>query len=196
MTEDKILNEEDLTKEDLSTEETQNEDKKSETLDEEQKEDQLIEDEESISEEVSVDVEELKNQLLRLQADFSNFRKRVEKEREGYIELGVKKLAIDLLPVLDNLERALKSIEDHAGDSEIFKGINMIDDQIVDVLKKNNIVEIKAEGEKFDPNLHHAVAVVETDDLDEDMVVDVFQKGYQIKNSVIRPSMVRVSKNK
>lgn len=191
MTDDKIV-EEDLTKEDLSEEEDI-ENKEKETLDKET-EDQLIEDEESISENVSVDVEELKNQLVRLQADFSNYRKRIEKEKEGYIDLGVKKLAIDLLPVLDNLERALKSIEDHAGDSEIFKGINMIDDQIVDVLKKNNIVEIKAAGEKFDPNLHHAVAVVETDDLDEDMVVDVFQKGYQIKDSVIRPSMVRVSK--
>lgn len=191
MTDDKIV-EEDLTKEDLSQEEDI-ENKEKETLDKET-EDQLIEDEESISENVSVDVEELKNQLVRLQADFSNYRKRIEKEKEGYIELGVKKLAIDLLPVLDNLERALKAIEDHCGDSEIFKGINMIDDQIVDVLKKNNIVEIKAEGEKFDPNLHHAVAVVETDDLDEDMVVDVFQKGYQIKDSVIRPSMVRVSK--
>ncbi len=189
MTEDKILEEEDLAKENVSEEDLENE-----TLAEDKEEDQLIEDEASISEDVSVDVEELKNQLVRLQADFSNYRKRVEKEREGYIELGVKKLAIDLLPVLDNLERALKSIEDHAGDSEIFKGINMIDDQIVDVLKKNNILEIKAEGEKFDPNLHHAVAVVETDDLDEDMVVDVFQKGYQIKDSVIRPSMVRVSK--
>lgn len=137
---------------------------------------------------------ELKNQLLRLQADFSNYKKRVEKEREGYVELGVKKLAIDLLPVLDNLERALNAIAEHAGDSEIFKGINMIDDQIIEVLSKNHINEIKAEGERFDPSLHHAVAVVETDEMEEDTVVDVLQKGYKINDNVIRPSMVRVSK--
>lgn len=192
MTTDKNVEKEDLTSEDRPVEEKDQVSEEEVVEEEEKKEDQLIEEE--ISDNVSVDVDELKNQLVRLQADFSNYKKRIEKEREGYIELGVKKLAIDLLPVLDNLERALKSIEDHAGDSEIFKGINMIDDQIIEVLKKNNIVEIKAEGEKFDPNLHHAVAVVETEDMDEDMVVDVFQKGYQINDSVIRPSMVRVSK--
>lgn len=146
------------------------------------------------TEEKSNETEEMKNQLIRLQADFSNYKKRVEKDREGYIDLGVKKLALDILPVIDNLERALQSIEEHAKDDEIFKGINLIDDQLLEVLSRHNINEIKAEGEKFDPNLHHAVAVVESDDLESDTVVDVLQKGYQIKENVIRPAMVRVSK--
>lgn len=141
-----------------------------------------------------VESEELRNQLIRLQADFSNYKKRMEKEREGYIDLGVKKLALDILPVIDNLERALKSIEEYANDDGIFKGINLIDDQLLEVLAKNNITEIKANGEKFDPNLHHAVAMVDSEDLESDMIVDVLQKGYQIKESVLRPSMVRVSK--
>lgn len=141
-----------------------------------------------------VESEELKNQLIRLQADFSNYKKRMEKEREGYIDLGVKKLALDILPVIDNLERALKSIEEYANDDGIFKGINLIDDQLLEVLAKNNITEIKANGEKFDPNLHHAVAMVDSEDLESDMIVDVLQKGYQINESVLRPSMVRVSK--
>lgn len=141
-----------------------------------------------------VESEELRNQLIRLQADFSNYKKRMEKEREGYIDLGVKKLALDILPVIDNLERALKSIEEYANDDEIFKGINLIDDQLLEVLAKNNITEIKANGEKFDPNLHHAVAMVDSEDLESDMIVDVLQKGYQINESVLRPSMVRVSK--
>lgn len=141
-----------------------------------------------------VESEELRNQLIRLQADFSNYKKRMEKEREGYIDLGVKKLALDILPVIDNLERALKSIEEYANDDGIFKGINLIDDQLLEVLAKNNITEIKANGEKFDPNLHHAVAMVDSEDLESDMIVDVLQKGYQINESVLRPSMVRVSK--
>lgn len=151
--------------------------------------DKVIEDSDDL-----VESEELKNQLIRLQADFSNYKKRMEKEREGYIDLGVKKLALDILPVIDNLERALKSIEEYANDDEIFKGINLIDDQLLEVLSKNNITEIKANGEKFDPNLHHAVAMVDSEDLESDMIVDVLQKGYQIKESVLRPSMVRVSK--
>ncbi len=151
--------------------------------------DEVIEDSDDL-----VESEELKNQLIRLQADFSNYKKRMEKEREGYIDLGVKKLALDILPVIDNLERALKSIEEYANDDEIFKGINLIDDQLLKVLAKNNITEIKANGEKFDPNLHHAVAMVDSEDLESDMIVDVLQKGYQINESVLRPSMVRVSK--
>lgn len=151
--------------------------------------DEVIEDSDDL-----VESEELKNQLIRLQADFSNYKKRMEKEREGYIDLGVKKLALDILPVIDNLERALKSIEEYANDDEIFKGINLIDDQLLEVLAKNNITEIKANGEKFDPNLHHAVAMVDSEDLESDMIVDVLQKGYQINESVLRPSMVRVSK--
>lgn len=151
--------------------------------------DEVIEDSDDL-----VESEELRNQLIRLQADFSNYKKRMEKEREGYIDLGVKKLALDILPVIDNLERALKSIEEYANDDEIFKGINLIDDQLLEVLAKNNITEIKANGEKFDPNLHHAVAMVDSEDLESDMIVDVLQKGYQIKESVLRPSMVRVSK--
>lgn len=151
--------------------------------------DEVIEDSDDL-----VESEELRNQLIRLQADFSNYKKRMEKEREGYIDLGVKKLALDILPVIDNLERALKSIEEYANDDEIFKGINLIDDQLLEVLSKNNITEIKANGEKFDPNLHHAVAMVDSEDLESDMIVDVLQKGYQINESVLRPSMVRVSK--
>lgn len=151
--------------------------------------DEVIEDSDDL-----VESEELRNQLIRLQADFSNYKKRMEKEREGYIDLGVKKLALDILPVIDNLERALKSIEEYANDDGIFKGINLIDDQLLEVLAKNNITEIKANGEKFDPNLHHAVAMVDSEDLESDMIVDVLQKGYQINESVLRPSMVRVSK--
>lgn len=138
--------------------------------------------------------EELRNQLVRLSADFANYKKRIEKEKKEYIELGVRKLAFDLLPVMDNLERALKSIEEFAKDDEIFKGINIIDDQILEVFKKNGIETIDAMGEKFDPNLHHAVAVIETEDGEGDEVVEVLQKGFKINDTVLRPSMVAVSK--
>lgn len=138
--------------------------------------------------------EELRNQLVRLSADFANYKKRIEKEKKEYLELGVRKLALDLLPVMDNLERALKSIEEFAKDDEIFKGITIIDDQILEVFKKNGIEVIETEGMKFDPNLHHAVAVVEVENGEPDEIVEVLQKGFKINETVIRPSMVTVSK--
>ncbi|MFB0972156.1 MAG: nucleotide exchange factor GrpE [Tissierellia bacterium] len=150
--------------------------------------------EEEVKEDNDSEVEELKNQLVRLSADFANYKKRIEKEKKEYIELGVRKLALDMLPVLDNLELALNSIEEFAKDDEIFKGITIIDDQILEVLKKNGIEAIEAKGEKFDPNLHHAVALVEAEEGESDEVVEVLQKGFKINDIVIRPSMVTVSK--
>lgn len=167
-----------------------------ETVDDDEEEvveeetEEVKESDESLSEENL----ELKNQLLRLQADFSNYKRRIEKDKAGYLQLGTCKLANDLFPVIDNLERALANIEEYYKDDEVFKGITLIDDQLIEVLKKHDIVEIKAKGEKFDPNYHHAVAVVETDEVEPDTVVDVLQKGYKINETVLRPSMVRVSK--
>lgn len=140
------------------------------------------------------EIENLKTQLIRLQADFSNYKKRVEKEKESWIELGVRKLATDILPVLDNLERALNSIEEHGSTEETWKGISLIDDQMLAVLEKNKITMIEAEGEKFDHNFHHAVATEEVEGVDPDTVIDVLQNGFKINDTVIRPSMVRVSK--
>lgn len=136
---------------------------------------------------------DLKNQMVRLQADFSNYKKRVEREKEGYVELGIKKLAAEILPVLDNLERAIKSIEDQGLADETLNGISMIDDQLIEVLRKNHVEEIKAEGEKFDHNFHHAVATVKVEGMEEGYVVDVLQRGYKMNDYIIRPSMVRVS---
>lgn len=140
------------------------------------------------------EAEALKNQLIRLQADFSNYKKRVEKEKESWIELGIRKLATDILPVLDNLERALGSIEEHGSTEETWKGISLIDDQLIAVLEKNKITKIDAEGQMFDHNFHHAVATEEVEGKETNTVIDVLQKGYKINDAVIRPAMVRVAK--
>lgn len=136
---------------------------------------------------------DLKNQLIRLQADFSNYKKRIEKEKESYLELGIRKLATEILPVLDNLERAADSVKTQGSTDETLNGISMIDDQLIEVLKKNNIEEIEAQGQKFDHNFHHAVATVKVEGMEEGYVVDVLQKGYKMNDYIIRPSMVRVS---
>ena len=168
--------------------------KKNEDLDL-QEEDLLEEDldQEDCSEEnpeVQAQEDSYKDQLIRLTADFTNYKRRVEKEKKDFLALGVKKVALDLLGVIDNFERAL----DHSDEDSSFKeGVEMIYQQLLDLLKKNNMCPMEALNEKFDPNRHHAVLVEEKKGVEEGVVIDVVQKGYMINDEVLRPAMVKVS---
>jgi molecular chaperone GrpE len=140
------------------------------------------------------EINELNNRFLRLNADFQNYKKRAEKERADVYQFGNEKIVTDLLPILDNLERANSSAneESSAGDS-IAKGVEMVMQQFRDILKKHGVEEIQSIGEEFDPNLHHAVMQEDHPEYESNQVMDVFQKGYTLNGKVIRPSMVKVS---
>ena len=129
----------------------------------------------------------------RLQADFMNFRRRNEKEREELSSVIVQGLIKDLLPIIDNFERAL-AVEEAKG-SALHDGITMIYNQLIASLQKNGLEEIKAAGEKFDPNFHQAVMRVEDPEKEDNTVEEVLQKGYMVQGRVIRPSMVKVVAN-
>ena len=129
---------------------------------------------------------------LRLAADFQNFRRRVEKEKSDIYAYANEKIALDIIDVMDNFERALQHSEECA-DKQFVEGIGKIYKQLKSVLDKNNIVEIKAEGEDFDPNFHHAVTSEENSDFESGKVIQALQKGYTLNDKVIRPSMVRVA---
>ena len=135
---------------------------------------------------------ELEERYLRLQADYSNFRRRSGEEKQQMHLLGMEKLALDILPVLDNFERALAT--DDVKDEKFYEGMKMIAEQFRGELAKNEIVEIDALNAPFDPNLHHAVMTEEKEGVEADRVIDVLQKGYKLKDRVIRPAMVKVSK--
>lgn len=137
--------------------------------------------------------EELNSQLLRLQADFVNYRNRMNKEKEKSIAYGTEIIVSELLPVIDNFNRALEAEEATKEDS-FYKGIKLIEKQLMEVLEKNSVTEIEALGAEFDPNYHHAVVMEESDEHDSNIVIEVLQKGYLLKDKVIRPSMVKVSK--
>ncbi len=139
-------------------------------------------------------IEELTDQLLRLQADFMNYKNRVEKDRENMYTYAIEDLINQLLPILDNFERALDSVEENNKEDSFYQGIKMIYEQFLRVLEDNGICEIECKGKVFDPNLHHAVFVEEVEDKEEGIVLDVLQKGYMLDGKVIRPSMVKVSK--
>lgn len=162
--------------------------KEEQIADEKTEEPEIIDAEEQNQDDKS---EDLASQLLRLQADFSNFRKRAQKEKQDSVEVGTRRLALALLPVLDNFDRALESKGNC--DDAFYDGIMMIRQQLIDALKSQGVEEMNALGESFDPNFHHAVAVEESDG-EGNIVLEVMQKGYTHKDFVIRPAMVKVSK--
>ena len=129
---------------------------------------------------------------VRLMAEFQNYKKRVAKEKNDIREYATEKLVMELLPVLDNFERALAASaeDDPAGYA---KGMELIFTQMVTELQKSGLAEVEAEGQDFDPTKHNAVMTEENEELESGKVSKVLQKGYALNDKVIRPSMVAVT---
>lgn len=144
-------------------------------------------------EKLTAEVKEKSDKALRLQADFENFRRRTSKEKDELATVVTQGVMKDMLPLLDNFERAMAA---ETTDMETFqKGVEMIFTQFQEVLKKNGLEHIETEGKKFDPNFHQAVMRVQNDELEDDDIAQELQKGYMVKGRVIRPSMVQVVAN-
>lgn len=137
------------------------------------------------------ELEKMKDQFIRLQADFQNYKRRAEKDRINYMNMGLEKLAQELLPVIDNFERAIDSAENH---DPFYDGIVLIERSLVEVLNKFEIKEIDCLNKPFDPNFEHAVLLSEEEGVESGLVTEVLQKGYTIDGKVLRPAMVKVSK--
>lgn len=137
-----------------------------------------------------VERDELRELLLRRQAEFDNFRKRTEKERSDYFQYAGMELVRELLPVLDDFDRALK-IE--CASAEYAKGIEIIYSRMFDLMKKVGMEPIETAGAQFDPHLHQAIERVETDEAEDGTVLGEFQRGYNFKGKLLRPSMVKVA---
>ena len=143
--------------------------------------------------ELTVGLKEKEERALRLQADFENFRRRTSKEKEELSAVIKQEILKDMLPLLDNFERAMAA---ETKDAEAFqKGVDMIYTQLQEVMKKNGLEPIETEGQKFDPNFHQAVMRVQNEDLEDDDIAQELQKGYMVEGRVIRPSMVQVVAN-
>ncbi|MBW8013481.1 nucleotide exchange factor GrpE [Lactobacillus helveticus] len=137
---------------------------------------------------------ELEDKYLRSEAEIQNMQNRYSKERAQLIKYESQSLAKDILPAVDNLERALSVEADDDVSKQLKKGVKMTLDSLTKALKDHGIVEIEAEGVKFDPTLHQAVqTVVAENDDQKDHVVQVLQKGYQYKDRTLRPAMVVVA---
>ena len=131
---------------------------------------------------------------VRTQAEMENLRKRLQKEKEDFLKFANESLIKELLPVVDNLENALKHAHDENSVEALREGIELTLKGMKDALSKAGVEEIKALGEPFDPNYHHAVSQEETDEVEPGTVVQVLQKGYTLNKRLLRPAMVVVSK--
>lgn len=140
--------------------------------------------------------EKLNNQYLRLAADFENYRKRQESEREALIKYGMEQALKKMIEVADNFTRAEKAMEKIEDCDKAKESFLVLHKQFKDSLNKLGLEEIKAEGETFDPNIHEAVMQVPTDEHPEDTVIQEMQKGYKYGEKVLRPAMVSVSVSK
>ncbi|HCT8141667.1 TPA: nucleotide exchange factor GrpE [Staphylococcus aureus] len=137
--------------------------------------------------------DENEEKYLRLYAEFENYKRRIQKENEINKTYQAQRVLTDILPAIDNIERALQ-IE---GDDETFKslqkGVQMVHESLINALKDNGLEVIKTEGEAFDPNIHQAVVQDDNPDFESGEITQELQKGYKLKDRVLRPSMVKVN---
>ena len=152
--------------------------------------------EESLLAQIQSDMARFKDLALRTQADFENFRKRAAREKEDASKYANASFLEKLLPILDNFELGLNAARSDAKDSPIIAGMDMVAKQLQDFLTAVGVETVKAEGEKFDPNLHEAVAQEASADMAEGVIVRQLRKVYRLRDRLLRPATVTVSKGK
>lgn len=133
------------------------------------------------------------DRLARQQAEFDNYRKRAQKEQQDFRDYALADFAKQFLPALDSFDRALST--QGSSPEDLRKGMELIRRQMEDALGKIGVKAVEAKGEQFDPRLHEAIEMVETDEAADNVVLDELQRGYMIKDRLLRPAMVRVAKN-
>jgi molecular chaperone GrpE len=133
---------------------------------------------------------DLQDRLLRQRAEFDNYRRRADRERSDYLQYAAMDLVREVLPALDDFERALKH---ETADQEYAKGVELIYQHLAEALKKMGLEPVETAGRRFDPNLHQAVQRVETEDAEDQSILDEFQKGYNFRGKLLRPAMVKVA---
>ena len=151
--------------------------------------------EEQLENTIQAEMETLKNQYLRLAADFDNYRKRHAQERESLLKYGAEDTLKKLLPVIDTLERAQKSISEIDDPEKLKENFNVVQKQFMDSLEKAGLQRIEAVGKEFDPTYHEAVMQTPNNDVPDHTVIAELQTGYKLEDRIIRPALVNVAVN-
>lgn len=170
----------------------ENETVSEESLDEKELNKVKEEREASKEEEYKKKIDDLNDRVMRQMAEFDNYRKRTEKEKSQMFDLGAKGIVEKILPVIDNFERGLASLSDEEKEGAFAQGIDKVYKQLMQCLMDVGVTPIEAVGKEFNPEIHNAVMHGEDESLGENIVAEEMQKGYMYKESVVRPSMVKV----
>jgi len=136
--------------------------------------------------------DELRDRMARMQAEFDNARKRAQKEQQEFRDYALVDTLKTIIPVLDSFDRALESSPEK---SEFHAGVELIRKQLMDALQKSGVRQISAKGEPFDPRYHEAIEMVDTEDAEDHAVLEELQRGYQLKDRLLRPAAVKVARN-
>jgi molecular chaperone GrpE len=134
------------------------------------------------------------DKMMRLAADFDNYKKRNAKEYENIRKYAAENIIKELIPIVDNFERAIESATESKDFNSFIEGVKLILNQMLNLLDKEGVTRIKAVGEVFDPNVHEAVMHIASDEYPENVIIQELQKGYILRDKLVRPSMVAVSK--
>lgn len=186
----------DQTKQEIKEEKIEVED---ELLEEEEVEVEKVTEEVILTEEqvkieaLETEIKGLNDRLIRMQADYDNFRRRTKQEKEVAAKYKAQNLIEEIIPAIDNFDRALGVKAESEEAKVILQGMEMIYRQLADALKNEGLEVIKSVGQSFDPHYHQAVLQVETDEFESNHVIEELQKGYLLKDRVIRPSMVKIN---
>ena len=191
---DEKLPEEEIKKEEEAKpqEETEKEETEEVKEDEEEVVEDLIDENLEKIKQLEATIVDLKNKYAMAYADTENTRKRLQAEAEQSKKYRIQSFALEILPVIDNLERALAS-DENKKDEGFYKGVSMIKDQLMAALSKEGVSEIECLDQKFDSNYHQAVMQEKVDGKESGIVIEVLQKGYMLKDRILRPAMVKVS---
>lgn len=138
-------------------------------------------------------IEELNDRLMRLMAEYDNYRKRTEKEKSAMFDMGARTIVEKVIPVVDNFERGFDTVSEEDKENPFIMGMDKVYKQLMTTLEEAGVKVIEAAGQEFDPNLHNAVMHVDDESLGENVVAEELQKGYMYKDSVVRYSMVKVA---
>lgn len=177
----------------MGSEDTREDQVVSETEEQDTVDESAVETQPKDREQLTTEFQELNDKYLRLYAEFENYKKRVNKDKEELVNYGNESLLRELLTTVDNLELALKHASDNVSEG-LVQGVEVTLKGLIETLDKFGLKAIDAEGRHFDPSVHHAMTQVVRDDVEENTIVEEFRKGYMLKDKVLRPSLVAVSK--
>lgn len=197
--------EEDIENKTVDTESNESKENEETTVETNEEASDVASNEESLNEEATDDneatkkdkkdlmIEELNDKYMRTFAEFDNFRKRTEREKAAMFEVGAKSIVEKILPIIDSFERGLATVNEEQKNEPFVEGMDKVYKQLMTTLSEAGVKPIEALNEQFNPDFHNAVMHVEDDSLEENIIVEEFQKGYMYHDSVVRHSMVKVA---